>query len=193
MERFYKFWRAHYSDVRPQARSYVDGHHQLKMYRKGEVIKFPTDLFPYFCIVLEGLVGAYALSRSGRESMRELSLPLDFFTGTEHTFSRRQRPIEFRALEKTKLLLFKLDHAQEAQKLFQEVAELFQILKQRKILRLRRLIEVYQEEKAFDRYVEFATQLKELVLRVPIHFQAELLHISDGHFRKLRKRYAEER
>lgn len=188
-QHFYRFWEHHCPTLGDAARLFVAGHQRVVYYRRGDVIKVPGVPFLYLCIVLDGTVGGYQYNRSGRRSMRELAIPMDFFTGTEHTFSSRDRPMEFIALRATTLLQLTIADAREAQALFYEVSELFHVLKQRKILRLRKQVELYQEDNYYDRYALFRESLPEIAATVTNGIQAELLHMSRGHLKKLKKRY----
>src|SRR5690606_1695616 len=134
--------------------------------------KVPHDWYPHLCIVLAGLVGGYQYNRSGKRSLRELVLPMDFFTGTEHTFSNRRRAVEFIALRETTLLQITVADAREAQALFQEVSGLCHVLKQRKILQLRKLVELYQEDDYYERYALFRELLPQLAATLTNGIQA---------------------
>ncbi|GGC38497.1 hypothetical protein GCM10011386_33250 [Parapedobacter defluvii] len=191
-DHFYHFWKHYCPDIRDIARAYLATHHRMVMYRRGEVIKVPDDYFPYLCIVLDGTVGGYQYNRSGKRSLRELLLPMDFFTGTEHTFSDRKASVEFVALRATTSLQITIADARKAQSLFFEVSELFHVLKQRKILRLRKLVALYQEDRYYDRYALFRELLPDVATTLTNGTQAELLHMSLGHLKKLKKRYVEE-
>ena len=186
------FWERHCTAIRPVARAHLVARQRIVRYRHDELIKAPVDHFPYLCIVLEGAVGGYQYNRGGRRSMRELSLPMDFFTGTEHTFTDRKRTVEFVALRPTTLLQLTVSDAREAQALFYEVSELFHVLKQRKILRLRKLVELYQEDGYYERYALFRESLPDVAAATTNRIQAELLHMSLGHLKKLKKRYLRE-
>lgn len=163
----------------------------MRHYRRGQVIKLGMDDFPFFCIVLSGSAGGYQTNRRGQRVLRELALPLDFFTGTEHTFSSTRRPLDFAALRASTLLLLPIAYAREGQRLHTEISELFHVLKQRKILRLRKLVDVYQEPNHGERYRLFRELLPE-VAHSPattnaIH--ADLLQMSVSHLKRLKKRF----
>lgn len=191
MEHFEQFWRNHYGPLGEAAIRYLYHHKQLRNYPRGQLIKLDKEEFPFLCIVMEGLVGGYQNDRNGRRVMRELALPMDFFTGTQHTFSSRKRPLEFIALKATRLLLISIPLARDGQWRFAEISELFHVLKQRKILRLRKLVEIYQETDAYGRYFLFWDLLPEIAGSplVTNATSAELLRISLGHLTKVKRKY----
>ncbi len=189
MEALFHFWQSRCGAVSDQARAYLKEGCQERHYRRDRVIRLPDERFPYLCIVLEGLAGGYHYDYGGRRRLRELVLPMDFFTGTKHVFSRTVYPVEYVALQKTRLLLLLLPHVQEGQRRYPEIGELIQVLKQRKILLLRALVEIYQEERAFDRYSVYAERLPDWPFSLPLTYQANLLRMSLGHIKKMKKRY----
>jgi len=62
-------------------------------------------------------------------------------------------------------------------------------LKHRKILRLRKLVKLYKEDDYYERYALFRELLPQLAATLTNGIQAELLHMSLGHLKKLKKRY----
>src|SRR3546814_631148 len=191
MESFNNVWINHHRPLGEAAIQYLYSHKQLRDYPRGRLIKLDNEEFPFLCIVMEGLVGGYQKDRRGRRVLRELALPMDFFTGTQHTFSSRQRPMEFAALKATRLMLISVQAARAGQHRFTEISELFHVLKQRKILRLRKLVEIYQETDAYDRYFLFWDLLPEIAgsPMVTNATSAELLRMSLGHQTKIKRKY----
>lgn len=191
MHHFYRFWERQCSPVDVAAKDYLHRHHRVRHYMRGEVIRYADEEFPFLVIVLDGAVGGYQDNRLGKRVMRELALPLEFFTGTQHAFSSRGHPLEFVALKRARLLLMPIIRAREAQGQFREISELFHVLKQRKILRFRKLVSVYQEKDLYERYVLLWELLPEIaqssVTTNATH--AELLHMSESHLKRLKRRY----
>lgn len=158
-------------------------------YGKGDVIKLPDTPFPYFCVVLRGLVGGYQPSRDGRIALRDLVLPLDFFTGTEHLFTRRDQGVEHRALLATQLLRIPIEKARAGQLEQPTIAELFHVMKQRKINQLRKLVAIYQETDYYARYCVYRQVLPRYARELPHTVQRELLRMSHASYQRVKARY----
>lgn len=191
MEYFLDFWSRRCSPVRSEATLYLHQHHRVRHYARGEIIKFADEDFPFLGIVLDGTVGGYQYGRLGKRIMRELALPHDFFTGTNHAFSNRRQTLEFVALKPTRVLLLPIARARDGQQQYREISELFHVLKQRKIIRLRKLVTLYQEKELYQRYVLLWELLPEIAKSPDMTNDtlAALLHISLSHFKRLKQRF----
>lgn len=195
MQRFWDFWIRQSSPVSREAMDFLHQYHRVRAYTRGEIIRFADEDFPFLCIVLDGTVGGYQYNRLDKRIMRELALPHDFFTGTNHAFSNRRHTLEFVALKPTRLLLLPVARAREGQHLYREISELFHVLKQRKIIRLRKLVSLYQEKQLYERYVLLWDLLPEIAKspHMTNATLAALLHISLSHFKRLKQRYVLEK
>lgn len=189
IDRFYQFWERHCGSVRVEVRDYFIRCQQIIQYGRNDVIKAPADLYPYVCVVLDGIVGSYKLNRAGTRVLREVVLPMDYFTGTSHMFTDRHLWVEHIALKRTVVIQVSLTDARRAIADFREVSELSHILKQRKITRMRYWVEIFQEDGMYDRYARFREVLPEVAMVTTGTVQAELLHMSLGHLKKLKTRY----
>ncbi|WP_257667203.1 hypothetical protein [Parapedobacter tibetensis] len=189
MDRFYQYWQKYCPDLPEEVRQFIDVHHEVASYTKGQVIKLPDDSFPYFCVVLEGLVGGYQQDRARDPTLRELMLPPDFFTGTEHLFTTRGRHMEYCALEKTVVMRLSLADAKAGQQRHAEIAELFHVLKQKKIDLLRKLVAVYQETAYYDRYCVYIGLFKTWASLLPNKVQQQLLRMSETTYYRVKKQY----
>lgn len=191
METLLTFWHKRCKPIDEQAQAYLAAHNRIRHHARDALIKAVDEQLPYLCIVLSGLVGGYQTNRQRQRVLRELALPMDFFTGTRHTFSSNRRAMEFVALKQTKVLLIPIAEAREGQGRYVEISELFHILKQRKILRLRKLVELYQETDRYTRY-ELLWELLPELAGSPLLTNttcAELLQMSLSHLKRIKKKY----
>lgn len=189
MDRLYGFWMRFCADVPAAARDFLDRQRVLLHYRREQTIKLPDEAYPYFCVVLDGLVGGYQTSHAGHPVLRDLVLTLDFFTGTEHPFTRRMRKIEYLALASTSIMRIPIAYVAEGQRLHPEIAELFHVMKQRKIDQLRKLVAVYQETDHYARYCVYREVLPSYALSLPHRVQEQLLRMSHASYQRAKVKY----
>lgn len=189
MDRFHQFWTRFCADLPDAPTAYVYRHHTLLEYPREAPIKLPHDPFPYYCVVLAGLVGGYQADHAGRPVLRDLVLPMDFFTGTEHPFTQRTKTIEYRALAKTAFMRLPIKRASEGQSRHREIAELFHVMKQRKIDQLRKLVAIYQEADYYARYCVYRQALPAYAQALPHRVQEQLLRMSHASYQRVKARY----
>lgn len=189
MDRFHQFWTRFCTDLSDAPSQYVYNRHTLMDYPSGSLIKLPDDHFPYYCVVLGGLVGGYQTDHACNPVLRDLILPMDFFTGTDHPFTQRTKTIEYRALAKTVVMRLPIGTASEGQSLHPEIAELFHVMKQRKINQLRKLVAIYQETDYYARYCVYRQVLPLYARDLPHRVQEQLLRMSHASYQRVKARY----
>lgn len=190
MERIVEFWKKYRVPVAPDALHYFEHVSRKVSLKKDTVIKYPDRPLLYFFVVLEGVVGGYAYHAVDEEPiLREISLPLDYFTGTVHPFTSRNRQIEYRALTPVTLVQLPLTYAIHGQHHYPDVAELFHVMKQRKINQLRYQLVLYQTSDHYQRYLLFRQLLPELALTLRQDIQYQYLRISKSHFHRIKTRF----
>lgn len=190
MERIVEFWKKYRVSIAPDALHYFQHLSRKASFKKHAIIKYPDRPLPYFFIVLEGVVGGYAYQAVDEDPiLREISLPMDYFTGTAHPFTSRNRQIEYRALTPVTLMQLPLNYAIHGQHHYPDVAELFHVMKQRKINQLRHQLVLYQTPDHYQRYSLFRQLLPELALTLRQDIQYQFLRISKSHFHRIKARY----
>jgi len=189
MQRLFTYWSKYCPTLPTEVKRFVTDHVHIHHHRKSEIVKLPDEDFRYWGLVLSGLIAGYVANRHGEPQLRELLLPLDFFTGSEHPFTTRPYPIEYRVIDTTDLLLLPIAIAREGQQRYREVAELFHVLKQKKINFLRHLLAVYQEDRYYDRYCEYRRLFPHLTHVAPQHAQYQLLRMSETSYYRVKKQY----
>lgn len=189
MDSLYQFWTRYCNRIPDAARSFVHRQHVLHAYAQDECIKLPGEHFPYYCVVLGGIVGGYQTNHGGHPVLRDLVLPLDFFTGTEHPFTRRMKNIEYQALAGTTVMALPIAAASQGQLLHPQLAELFHVMKQRKIDQLRKLVAIYQETDYYARYCVYRELLPHYALELPHRVQEQLLRMSHAGYQRVKARY----
>ncbi|SKB59548.1 cAMP-binding domain of CRP or a regulatory subunit of cAMP-dependent protein kinases [Parapedobacter luteus] len=193
MERLFTYWTKHCPALGADSRSLVRDRSKVRRYAKQQVIKLETERFPFFCIVLSGLVAGYRRNSRGTPLLCELMQPMDYFTGTEHPFTPRLRQAEYTALEKTELLLLPVAEAREAQLRLPAFAELVQVMKQRKINFLELLIALDSEDTCYARYCVYMAQYGSQAIRLPDAPQWQLLRMSRTSYYRAKARYLRDR
>ncbi|HZH55019.1 MAG TPA: hypothetical protein VFD72_05160, partial [Sphingobacteriaceae bacterium] len=171
MKRVVDFWVKYRPQADPAALEFLESDSIIVSYHKDEIIKLPDQHFPYFCVVLEGVVGGYSLNWQGQPLLRELILPLDYFTGTIHLFSNRNLLTEYRALMPVQLLQIPIARAVHGQQHYPDIAELFHVMKQRKLNIQRYQVLIYQQTNAYNRYVLYRTYFPDWAHQLPHRIQ----------------------
>jgi len=189
MERLFTYWTKHCPALGAASRSYILSRSKVKRYHKNQVIKLETEQFPFFCIVLSGLVAGYRKNSSGNSLLCELMQTMDYFTGTQHPFTPRHREAEYIALENTSLLLVPVAEAREAQLLHLPFAELVQVIKQRKINFLELVITLTYEPSNYKRYCLYLAKYRHQATGLPDAPQWQLLRMSRATYYRMKKRY----
>lgn len=189
MDRLLTFWQKYRPEVDPAALSFLREVCQVVSYRKEEVIKLPHETHPYFFIVLHGQVGGFDRHEDNVPLLRELILTLDYFSGPAHPFTKTQRQIEYRALSSAILLRMTTDQAAHGQQHYPDIAELFHVMKQRKITQLRQQLLVYQQKDAYSRYVLYRTYFPDWAHKLSHRIQYQFLHISLAQYKRVKGRY----
>lgn len=191
MERLFTYWIKHCPGLEAETKQFVLANHAVETYPKNTVVKLPDQEFSFWGMVLDGQLGAYVIDASGDPVLVELFLPLDFFTGTEHLFTQRNRKIEYRALEKSTVLLLSNKGAREGQQRYREVAELFHVLKQKRIQFLRNLLLVYMEKDYYARYCTYRRLFRDVIPFLAHNVQWQLLRMGESSYYRVKKKYLE--
>lgn len=189
MERLLTYWTKHYPTIDEDCLSFIRNRSTVKQYDKKQVIKLENERFPFFCIVLVGLVAGYRKNRSGKQVLCELMQQLDYFTGTQHPFTPRLREAEYIAAEKTTLLLIPIAEAREAQRRFRAFAELVHVMKQRKINFLELLIALDGEVQCYARYCVYMDRFGDVAVWLPPQIQWHILRMGKTSFYRVKGRH----
>ena len=191
MKRVVDFWVKYRPQADPEALEFLDSDSIIVSFRKEEIIKLPDQHLPYFCVVLEGVVGGYSLNGQSRPLplLRELILPLDYFTGTPHPFSKRNLLTEYRALMPVQLLQIPLGRAVHGQQHYPDIAELFHVMKQRKLNLQRYKVLIYQESDPYYRYRLYRRLLPSWDQFLTNQIQQEFLHLSRSSYFRAKKKF----
>lgn len=189
MERLFTYWIRHCPSLETDSRAFIRRHSAIKQYAKGQVIKLESERFPFFCIVLSGLVVGYRRTSQGKPVLCELMQPMDYFTGTQHPFTPRVREAEYVTIEKTSLLLMPIREAREAQLRHPAFAELVQVMKQRKIDFLEVLIALESEVSLYARYCAYMDRFAPKAFQLPDAPQWQLLRMGRSTYYRMKSRY----
>lgn len=189
MDRLLVFWQKYRPQVDPQALQFLREASQVVIYNKQHTIKLPDQSLSYFFIVLHGVIGGFEMNGNTIPTMRELILSMDYFTGTAHLFSKTNRHIEYRALTPVILLRMNSKQAIFGQHHYPDLAELFQIMKQRKINLLRHQVTVYQEKDAYRRYCLYRKLLPDWNIELAHHIQCQFLQMSKTNYKRVKAQY----
>ena len=193
MERLFTYWAKHCPTFGADSRAFIRSRSQVKHYAHKQLIRADNERFPFFCIVLSGLVAGYRQSRAGKSMLCELMQPMDYFTGTQHPFTSRLSESEYVALEQTTILLIPVVDARDGQLRLPAFAELVHIMKQRKINFLELLIALEDEESAYDRYRLYIERFGNQARWLPDAPQWQLLRMGRSTYYRMKSRYARER
>ena len=186
MDRLLSFWQKYRPQVDPLALQFLREVCQVMAYKKQHIIKLPDQSLPYFYIVLDGVVCGFETNGGRDPSLREIILALDYFSGTLHPFSRSNRQIEYRTLTPVILLQMTIAQAVHSQQHYPDLAELFQVMKQRKINQLRHQVAIFQEKTLYRRYCLYRQFLPDWAILLPHHTQYQFLQISKAHYKRLK-------
>lgn len=189
MERLFTYWTKHCPALGADSRSFVRDRSNVKQYAKKQVIKLETERFPFFCIVLSGLVAGYRRNSDDKLILAELMLPMDYFTGTQHPFTPRLREGEYEAIENTTLLLVPIAEARDAQRRFPAFAELLHVMKQRKINFFELLIALGTEASCYARYCTYMDRFGQRATQLPDRPQWQLLRMGRSTYYRMKSRY----
>lgn len=189
MDRLFNYWAGCCPRLGADGQSYIRGHASKKQYRREQVIKLETERFPFFCIVLEGLVAGYRKNSYDKFILCELMQPMDYFTGTQHPFTPRIREAEYVAIENSVLLLIPVAEAREAQLRHPAFAELVHIMKQRKINFLELLIAIDAEEASYARYCLYMERFPYQAAVLPALVLWQTLRVSRATYYRAKARY----
>lgn len=189
MERLFTYWIKHCPGLTNEDSTYIRGRSTLRRYEREQVIKLETDPFPFFCIVLSGLVAGYRKNSEWKSILCELMGPMDYFTGTQHPFTPRLRDAQYIAMEDTTLLFIRVAEAREAQRRLQAFSELIQVMKQRKINFLELLIALDNEPGCYPRYRCYMKLFGEQAKGLPPHMQWQILRMSRPTYYRMKARY----
>lgn len=189
MKRIVDFWAKYRPQADPAALEFLESDSIMLSYPKGEIIKLPDQHFPYFCVALEGVVGGYSLNGQPLPLLRELILPLDYFTGTWHPFTTKNHHTEYRALMDVDLLQIPLQHAAHGQQHYPDIAELFHVMKQHKLTILRYQVIIYQETDPYHRYRLYRRLFPSWDQILSNQIQQEFLHLSRSSYFRAKKQY----
>lgn len=121
-----------------------------KKYEQGRIFCTEFGYKPYWCFVLEGLVGAYTYDNI-TPYMHWAALPKQTFTGTKHEFSDSSQNLEIKFLKNTTLAMIYLPQLRQLVKEHQPISRLFNILRQRRFTMVDLKLRVLAQP-ANDRY-----------------------------------------
>lgn len=189
MDRLITFWKKHLPTLATDSQGFVSQHSAVKRYGKNQVIKLTSERFPFFCVVLDGLVAGYRANSEGKPLLTELMLPSDYFTGTQHPFTPRIREAEYVALLPTTLLLMPIAEARDAQRRYPAFSELVQVMKQRKINFLELLLAIESEKRCYPRYEVFMQDYPQHAYTLPPSVQWQILRMGKTSFYRVKGRY----
>lgn len=193
MKRLITYWTKHCPAIGADSQSFVRERSKVRQYTKKQVIKLESERFPFFCIVLSGLVAGYRKNSAGKPLLCELMLPMDYFTGTQHPFTLRLRDAEYEAIENTTLLLVPIREVREAQRRFPAFAELLHVMKQRKITFFELLIALGNESPCYTRYCTYMDRFGQRATRLPDKPQWQLLRMGRSTYYRMKSRYLTDR
>ena len=193
MERLFNYCIDHCPSFEATCRTFVRSRSQTKHYQRKQVIKGEREHFPFFCMVLSGLVAGYRQNSTGKSILGELMLPMDYFTGTQHPFTPRIREAEYVAFADTTLLLIPVADARDGQHRLHGFAELVQVVKQHKINFLEMMMDLEHEETTYDRYKLYIDRFGDRARWLPDAPQWQLLRVGRSTYYRMKSRYARER
>ncbi|MDX3912728.1 MULTISPECIES: cyclic nucleotide-binding domain-containing protein [Olivibacter] len=188
MQRLFDFWER-YMRIPDDARLFLERHGIIKQFTKGAIFSQPDDARQYWCFVLEGLVAGNHYRADGQRIVRWLLVPYSYFTGTEHLYTKRSGNVHIEFLKSTALFMLRNEIAVEGQRRFWSISELFHILKQHQINRLRKYALIFQQPSHYQKYKLLVEELPEIVAQTTNEQRWHYLQISKGSYYKVKKRY----
>lgn len=193
MNRLFDFWER-YMPIPDDARRFLERHGRIRQYPKSTIFSSPDEPKYYWCFTLEGLVAGLHYAKEGKtSSFRWLSIPNSYFTGTEHVFTKRVGNVHIEFLKPTSLFMLHNEIATEGQRRFWCISELFHILKQHQINRLRKYALIFQQANHYQKYKLLVEELPEIVAHTTNEQRWHYLQISKGSYYKVKKRYLKTR
>lgn len=188
VERFFTFW-SRYMAIPEDARNFLEQHGMIKQFAKGAIFSRPDEARRYWCFVLDGLVAGIHYPDDGQRVMRWLTIPFSYFTDTEHLFTKRAGNVHIEFLRPTILFMLRNEIALEGQRRFWSISELFHILKQHHINRLRKYALIFQQPSHYQKYKLLIEELPEIVAQTTNEQRWHYLQMSKGSYYRAKKRY----
>lgn len=174
VNRFIKHLNAHFN-VEDPCRDELIRHAMLRKGMRGQVYCREDESRPYWCYVLEGMVGAYE-TRLRKPYLHWIATEGHYFTGTKHEYSFNSQDLNIQFLRKSTIACIPLTVLQELQDRYPSMHHFVSIMRQRKsdFFNKKGLI-MAQEPK--DRSSKCKELMPELWHRLNNQLQSQFLYI----------------
>lgn len=164
MDRMFNFLEG-YRSLTSTSRDFLRMHGGITSYRKNDFYVLAYESKPYWCFVLGGLVSFEAHDMDLHIFIERIIIKNEFFSGSKHAFSPRADSVSIRFLEPTILFEISNVHFQYAVDQFTDIQQLYQILKQQQVerlkyfLRLNKIARVYRISYLYEHFPELLGRL----------------------------------
>ncbi|MCS4226406.1 hypothetical protein [Sphingobacterium sp. BIGb0165] len=130
MNRFIKHLNAHFN-VEDPCRHELIRHTKVRQGKRGQIYCREDESRPYWCYMLEGMVGAYELQLR-KPYLHWIATEGHYFTGTKHEYSFNSQDLNIQFLKKSKIACIPLTVLQELQDRYPSMHHFVSIMRQRK-------------------------------------------------------------
>jgi hypothetical protein len=130
VNRFIKHLNAHFN-VEDPCRHVLIQHTKVRQGKRGQIYCREDESRPYWCYVLEGMVGAYE-TRLRKPYLHWIATEGHYFTGTKHEYSFNSQDLNIQFLKKSKIACIPLTVLQELQDRYPSMHHFVSIIRQRK-------------------------------------------------------------
>lgn len=178
MDRLFTFWRK-YTSISTTSEKFITEHAKIIFYKANSYFSRYYEVKPYWCFLLQGIASGIRFEENGTERITWLAMPPDYFTGTKHSYSNHGENLDIKFLVYSQIAAIPLDQMRYAQKHMADVAELIQVLKQRKLTQQKQLLEITKLPYGIDQYVAFRHAFPELSLSLTIKQTSQFLNIGE--------------
>lgn len=162
-------------------------HIKIQEFNKNKVYCSEGEQKPYWCYVIDGLVGAYQYFEYESPYMHWATLPGQTFTGTKHEYSRSSHALDIRFLKDTKVAMVHLKQLHDLMDEHAPIMRLVNVLRQRRFT-IGDIKSRVMARNAKDRYSETLYEIPAIPATLNNNQLAQYLNINPKTLYKSRKK-----
>lgn len=162
-------------------------HIKIQEFNKNKVYCSEGEQKPYWCYVIDGLVGAYQYFEYEPPYMHWATLPGQTFTGTKHEYSDNSHSLEIRFLKDSKVAMIHLQLLCELMDEQIPIMRLINVLRQRRFT-IGDIKSRVMARNATDRYRETLYEIPAIPATLNNNQLAQYLNINPKTLYKSRKK-----
>ncbi|WP_139351022.1 hypothetical protein [Sphingobacterium sp. CZ-UAM] len=185
MKRFIQHLNAYFG-IEDRCRDELIKYSILRKAKRGQIYCREDESRPYWCYVLDGMVGAYE-TQLRKPYLHWIATEGHYFTGTKHEYSFSSQDLCIQFLSKTTLACIPLSILQELQDKYPSMHHFVSIMRQRKsdFFNKKGLI---MAKDATDRYIKLKELMPTLWYNLNNKLMSEFLYIDPKTLYESKKR-----